>query len=357
MNSIEKRVSDFIKKPADTARKMGVSVTAVGNWVKRNAIPPKRVIQLANALDVEIHELLPFAQHASEPVKTLRKTREDLDALLAAYEGRECQCSLPESAMRTILTHWGERLPLMVDTLKRLDDKEISIAQAMETLGVARGTLMNLRARYGIAPGPRKAAKKPEGPYKQTTKKARRLAIEVIAGRKTAVGASETGEVSLRTLHRHIEDLLRPQTLNEISHWSRSFRAALAWEVEKGLPRHSVEWRKWAEDRNLALKKKMPKLAVVTNWREATFRRMLIAFLSGEMTLEERALARGGEQSVLMDRFRVELAQMGMDPLKLSYHHQAAVAEIIAAMESHFRTGVSGSATNVAKIETEQKDV
>lgn len=353
MNSIEKRVSDYITKPAETARKMGVSATAVGNWIKRNAVPPKRIIHLANALDVEIGELLPFAQHASEPVKTLKKTRSDLDTLLAAYEGREYTSALPDSAIKTILTHWGDRLPLMVNTLKRLDDKEITIAQAMETLGVARGTLMNLRARYGTAPGPRKAAKKPEGPYKQTTRKARMLALEVIAGRKTAVGASETGEVSLRTLHRHVDALIAPLKQNEISHWSRSFRAALAWEVERGAIKYSLAWRKWAEDRNLVLKKKPTRLPAVKNWREATFRRMLVAYLSGEMTLEELATARGGDEAVLMDRFKIELAQLGMDPLKLSYHHQAAVAEIVAAMDSHFRTGVSGSATNVAKIETE----
>ena len=333
---MENTLRDLVKNQAALARDVGVSVQTVRNWLELNAIPPSRIIDVASALDVELTELLPFAQKTYKPVSIKQKTLEDLQAIL---EGRHDPAD--KSAERIIST-WGDRLPLLYETLVKLQGKVITVTEAAETLGITKGAVHNIRKRYGTAPGSLKAARKPEGRYSLTAKEARKLALDVIAGRKTAKGAAEGARISLRTLHRHIEDVLRPIYLNEISHWSKNFRLALAYEIEKNLPKHSEVWRKWAENRQLLLKKAPVWPKSPQNWREVSIRRVIIAVLTREHTVTELAEMWGGEAHILMEHVERELRQMGMPALSLTSHHQAAAAEIILARESHFRKAHAG---------------
>lgn len=323
----------LIPNQSKLARDVGVSSQTVRNWIELNAIPPRRIIAVANALDVELSSLIQFAQKTYKPTKLKPKTLDDLKAIL---EGRE---DPDDRSAQKVKEAWGDRLPLLYSTLTRLQNKETTIKEAAEVLGITKSAVHNIRTRYGISPGnlkPRK--KKEEGRYKLGAKEARKLAIDVIAGRKTAKGAAEQATISLRTLHRHIEPILRPQYLNEISHWSKNFRLALASEIEKNTERYTVLWRKWAEDRNLILKKRPVWPKSPENWREVPIRRVIVAYLSGEHTLDELAHLRGGEAHVLKEHAERELRQMGMPALSLTIHHQAAVAEILLAMDSHFRS-------------------
>ena len=333
---MEKTLRDLVKNQAALARDVGVSVQTVRNWMELNAIPPRRIIAVANALDVELTELLPYAQKTYKPVLTRPKTLDDLKAVL---EGNHDPAD--PSAQR-IKGAWGDRLPLLYTTLVKLQSKEITVTEAAEILGITKSAVHNIRKRYGTAPGPIRAAKHPEGRYALTAKEARKLALDVIAGRKTARAAAEGAKISLRTLHRHIEDVLRPLYLNEISHWSKNFRLALAYEIEKNLHRHSLMWRKWTEERHLLLKKAPNWPKSPSNWREVSIRRVIIAILTGEHTVTELAAMRGGEPHVLMEHVERELRQMGMPALSLTIHHQAAAAEIILARESHFRKAHAG---------------
>ena len=333
---MEKTLRDLVKNQAALARDVGVSTQTVRNWLELNAIPPRRIIDVANALGVELTELLPFAQKTYKPVSTKPKTLDDLRLILEGNHDPN------DPSAQRIKGTWGERLPLLYETLVRLQAKKITIKEAAEILGITKSAIHNIRKRYGTAPGSLKAAKKPEGRYALTAKEARKLALDVIAGRKTARSAAQGAKISLRTLHRHIEDALRPLYLNEISHWSKNFRLALAYEIEKNLPKHSPMWRKWAEERHLLLKKspvwpKSPK-----NWREVSIRRVIIAILSGEHTVTELAAMRGGEPHILMEHVERELRQMDMPALSLTIHHQAAAAEIILARESYFRKAHAG---------------
>lgn len=334
---------DLIKKPAQVARTLNVSETTVRTWIELNAIPPRRVIAVANALDMELPHLMWFAQKATKPVKILRKTPDDLEALLAAYEGRPYVSGLPEASVRMTLARWGERFPLLYQTLMALDRGETTMSEAAKALGITKSALSNIRSRYGMAPGAVKAAPKPVSTREIVGKAIQTLIYDVIAGRKTAREAAQSSGGSLRTFHRHLESVLRPQTLNEISHWSPAFRYALAHEVASGGERHTVKWRKWCEERNLLLKKKVKYPQGSPNWRNEPMKRLLVAYLTGEMTLEELAAARGGEASVIRGAFKKELEAMGMPAMELSIHHQAAVAEVVLARESLFRTGVSGA--------------
>ena len=333
---MENTLRDLVKNQAALARDVGVSVQTVRNWLELNAIPPRRIIDVANALGVELTELLPFAQKTYKPVSIKQKTLEDLQAILEGWHD-----PADKSADRVKGT-WGKRLPLLYETLVRLQTKKITIREAAETLGITKSAVHNIRKRYGTAPGKLKGEKRPEGRYSLTAKEARKLTPDVIAGRKTARSAAHGAKISLRTLHRHIEYALRPLYLNEISHWSKSFRLALAYEIEKNLPKHSLEWRKWAEDRHLLLKKAPSWPKFPQNWREASIRRVIIAILNGEHTVTELAAMRGGEPHILMEHVERELRQMDMPALSLTIHHQAAAAEIILARESHFRKAHAG---------------
>ena len=182
---MEKTLRDLVKNQAALARDVGVSAQTVRNWLELNAIPPRRIIDVANALDVELTELLPYAQKAYKPVSTKPKTLDDLRLIL---EGRHDPAD--KSADR-IKGTWGERLPLLYETLVRLQAKKITIKEAAEILGITKSAIHNIRKRYGTAPGSLKAAKKPEGRYALTAKEARKLALDVIAGRKTARAAAE----------------------------------------------------------------------------------------------------------------------------------------------------------------------
>ena len=336
---MENTLRQLVKNQAALARDVGVSVQTVRIWLDLNAIPPRRVIAVANALDVELTELLPFAQKTYKPVSIKPKTLDDLRAVLeGSYDPDD------PSAQR-IKGAWGDRLPLLYTTLVKLQNKETTVTEAAETLGITKSAVHNIRKRYGTAPGSLKAEKKPEGRYALTAKEARKLTLDVIAGRKSArsaAQAAETARISLRTLHRHIEDVLRPLYLNEISHWSENFRLALAYEIEKNLPRHSLMWRKWAEERHLLLRKAPSWPESTANWREAPIRRVIIAILTREHAVTELGAMRGGEAHILAEHVERELRQMGTPALSLTTHHQAAAAEIILARDSHFRSKHAG---------------
>ena len=333
---MENTLRDLVKNQAALARDVGVSAQTVRNWLELNAIPPLRIIDVANALGVELTELLPFAQKTYKPVSTKPKTLDDLRLILEGNHDPN------DPSTQRIKGTWGERLPLLYETLVRLQAKKITIKEAAEILGITKSAIHNIRKRYGTAPGSLKAAKKPEGRYALTAKEARKLALDVIAGRKTARAAAEGAKISLRTLHRHIEDVLRPLYLNEISHWSKNFRLALAYEIGKNLPKHSEVWRKWAENRQLLLKKAPIWPKSPQNWREVSIRRVIIAILTGEHTATELAAMWEGEAQILMEHVERELRQMDMPALSLTIHHQAAAAEIILARESYFRKAHAG---------------
>ena len=79
---MEKTLRQLVKNQAALARDVGVSAQTVRNWLELNAIPPRRIIDVANALDVDLTELLPYAQKTYKPVLTKPKTLDDLKAVL-----------------------------------------------------------------------------------------------------------------------------------------------------------------------------------------------------------------------------------------------------------------------------------
>lgn len=325
---------DIIPNIAETARTLGVSYKTVFTWVKNNKVPPRRVIPLANALDVELFTLMPFAERAPSNAQTLMKSSDELEVINEHYQNG----TAPESnSHRAVLTAWGDRWPLLYQTLHRLNAREIAAAEAAKILGITPSAVHNIRRRYGLNPG----KPKPAAPARRTKPKKKDLnlehALDAIAGRITAKEAAERATTSLRSMHRYIADLIEPRTLNELSHWSLNFRVAFTLEVTGKSPKVVEKWRKVAENRGLLLKKRPILPKPVENWRGAPLWRLTVAALTGEADIPVIATSRGGSATVIEGLVTKYLHDLDLECRNLSVHHQAAAAEIIVAMQSHYR--------------------
>ena len=336
----EIKLRDLIPNVSAAARTLGLSTKTLFVWIKQNRVPPKRVIKLANALDREIHELLPFAERTVGEDRSVQKTPEDLEVLNSHYMNG----TTPDThSHRMVLKTWGDRWPLLYQTLHEMKDGELTTKQAAERLGVVQSSIPHLRKRYGIEMPKRKKA-----PPKQPKKKDKNLdhALDVVAGRVTARDAAKNASASLRSLHRYITSLIDPRTLNELAHWSPSFRLAFALEVSRKSPKVVEKWRKLAQDRRLLLKKRTKMPEPVENWRETPMWRMAVALLTGEADLETIAAGRGGEPAVIDGLITNYLRDLGLSCRGLSVHHQAAAAEVIMALQSHYRAVPESDGSN-----------
>lgn len=334
---------DLIPNIAETARTLGLSYKTVFTWVKNNKVPPRRVIPLANALDVELFTLMQFAERAPSNAQTLIKASSELEEINSHY----LNGTTPESnSHRAVLTAWGDRWPLLYQTLHRLTAREITAAQAAKILEITPTAIHNIRRRYGLNPGrtaPKIQTKR--APRAKPKKKDLNLehALDAIAGRVTAKEAAERATASLRSMHRYIAGLIEPRTLNELSHWSPNFRVAFTLEVTGKSPKVVEKWRKVAENRGLLLKKRPIPPKPVENWRGAPLWRLTVAALTGEADIPVIAASRGGSAPVIDGLVTKYLHDLDLECRNLSVHHQAAAAEIIVAMQSHYRSIVATS--------------
>ena len=71
-----------------------------------------------------------------------------------AYRGEPYEIKPPLTAhsLKKTLETYGDRIPLVVVTLKQLLNREIGVADAAKTLGLRVVSVHSLRARYGGAP-------------------------------------------------------------------------------------------------------------------------------------------------------------------------------------------------------------
>lgn len=316
-------LDEFIPNKAELARKLGLAPNTVYKWVARNAMPPKRVMEAAVVLNIKPERLLPFAQQVSADSKTKPKRFRDLDVLLAAYQGEPWTptSTLSAHAVHVTLGHWKDRLPLMVETLKTIRAGGVTRMEAAERLGVAYSTVKQLAKRYDATPP--KVEKTPTR-VQRNRELAPGAVSDVISGRKTAVEASEHYAMNLRTLHRKVKADLGDIGLNELSHWSRNFRSALAWEVANEAPRIVEGWH--AAHPGLPKRPKWPKLG--ENLREVETPLLLISILIGELEVADVVRRRGGSTAVWEQLMHTNLEKFGIYEMPSTYH-QAAAAEIL----------------------------
>lgn len=316
-------LNQLIPNKAALARALGLTPNTVYRWVAHNALPPDRTMPVSRILNIKPERLMQFAQQTRTHSITRQKRFKDLEVLLAAYrnEAHVPTSTLTAHAIRVTLGHWKERLPLMVETLKEVKMGVITREAAAHRLGITYSTVKQLVTRYDAIP-PR--VEKPLTRVQRNRELAPDAVSDVISGRRSAVAAAQHYNMNLRSLHRKIKAALAPHSINEITHWSRNFRAALAWEIAHDAPREAAEW--YRRHPNLPKKPKWP--GVPADLRAAPVRLLLILVLIGELDIEQLIARRGGSEPVWHGIFHRELANFDIIEPQ-SAHHQAAAAEIL----------------------------
>ena len=351
-------VRTLVKSVSKLAKHLQVSNSAVYRWIEVNRIPGDHIVRVANFYDVELRDLLPLTgsdkAHRSKPIV---KSKDVLPALLEVYRGTktlEAACSevgIPVVSGKLILMHWGDELPTLYTTLMQLHEKRISLETAMARLNVSKNTLHDLRRKYGFAPRSQKGyVPRPKVPQKRENRwsEAKRMALEVIAGKSTAIElAKEPGAPSYRSIFRYVEKISHLK-LNDLAHWPDIFREAYALEIEKETPKYAEKWVKFAEEQRLILRKTAKYPKTPENWAEVPLKRLLVGVLLGEVSLQEVADAKGGDAEVFAGLFTSDLRPLGLtfeEAMGMSITHQVALAEVLLAVLDRRRKFVGGGGT------------
>jgi hypothetical protein len=333
-------VRALITSVSKIARHVGLTNNAIYRWIKVNRIPGEHIIKVANFYNIELGELMVLTgSELSDSPNVVLKTKDTLPTLLRVQRGeitlQEASNELGQSVigLKLIMTHWGEQLQHLYNVLTVLEDGKISLDQAAQSLGVAKYTLHGIRRKYGFAPGALKRTR-PEKTLPARKAAGKIAALAVIAGSKTAVEAAAEISVSTRTIFRHI-DALTSHTLSELAHWPTVFRQALAIEIEKNLPNYAEKWLKKAEDLKLFVRKAAKYPETPKDWKAQPVKRLLVAVLIGEHTLEEIAELKGADPFILESIFTSDLRSLDLtyrELVGLSISHQAAMAELLLWM-------------------------
>lgn len=328
-----------------TARTLGVSANTIYHWIKLDRVPPKRLPKLAETLDRPIpdlwHLISPKIRKLPQrPV--LRKPAGSIGTLLAVVSGKLTPDEAAErlgisvkSVRMTLERNTPERLRQIDSVLARVREGDLTVEEGAKELGVEVPSFHRLRAKFGASPGPRKAKVAPLGKYGRIKLAHRKLVLEVIAGRKTAVAAVQGTDLDLRTFHRHCKRMLGEPGLNGLSHWNKWFRIALAWEIDHGRRGIVEKWRQVAQQKGLNLGKDEVRLPRVRNRKLTVVEILREAFVSGH-DIEFVAAAHGWKSAFLLkERFDKELFDFRTTfegVRALSAAHQAAMVEILSTL-------------------------
>ncbi len=307
------RLRDLIKKigVSKVAKRMKLSHQSVKAWVALERVPQRKVLKLAEVIDE--HPLLIQSMVGPITYKARRgkKSPESPDIILAAYKGEPYELKPPMTSrvLRHILATYGDRVPLFVETMKKLMSKEISNHEAAEAPGISVAALYGVRNRYGLPASAYREIKPelPLGPYKMNALKIPGYIKPVIEGVMSKTSAVQKYGVADRTFSRYLANALGGFTLKQLSHWPQSFRMAFAYEIDKNLPRLVPHWVKLVEKYGWNASKADEPLAPVDNWRLVTTKRMLLCVLNGELDVKELADLRGSEPVILHKLFDMEL--------------------------------------------------
>lgn len=343
------KVPDPAKAPDLTSvRKLVTSVTklahateltpnAIYRWIRVNRIPGKYINVVANLYDVEIRDLIPLTGSDKANVsRTVLKPKGTLQSLMEVYQGKmtlvEVAAALGVSkrSLHLVMYHWGDELPTLYSTFKQLEEKRISLDEACQRLKVTKFTLHGLRRKYGYAPG---RVKKPTGPSAISIRReAQRLKVlEIVAGKLTAEQGAKDLNTSYRSIFRHIE-AVSPLKIRELTEWPMSLRAALADEIDRKLPNYSIKWKEFIDSSRIVMKKRSKFPKTPENFTNEPIKRLLVAVLLDEATLEAVAAARKADPTILAGLFSGDLKPLGVSferLMELPITHQVAAAEIL----------------------------
>ena len=335
------KLADLIRKygMSKLAKKMGVSAVSVSTWVKLDTVSQRKALSVAVALDQDPMFVQSFVKPITYETKRIVKDPSAYDTILNAYYGKpyEIKPPLTERSLLQILNKWGDKVPLLIESLLKITKNEIKAKDLAQTLNMGVQEAYDLMKRYGVpASKYRVKVKKDIGPYIRIRKTIPKYIKAVIEGTMTRKKAIEEANVSPSTFHRHLSSALNGFTLYNLMSWPGSFRFAYAHEIDKDLPRLVPHWVKMCQQNGWTRIEDFQGLGTIDNWRLVTTRRLLMAVLFGEISVNELAQLRDTEPAILHKLFDRELAHLGLtskQAFNMSIWHQYAIMDMLRMSE------------------------
>lgn len=328
--------SGGIKALADALK---LSQQTVNQWVKKDRISNKYILHVCHIADIPPLDLIAYIERRKRPwfYKNPEKKENLLDVLVQVYNGDLTEgkalsiTKLPIQTIRQVMTLWGDRLPLLRDTLHSDLPKEIKA----ERLGITLRQLNRLIKTY--LPDP----VRPVLPYKikrtqaqEKWKKYRTQAVNIVRGTFSVVEAAAHIGLSERQMHRWLAKALHDRfglLLQTIRPLPKAFRYALAEEIEHDHPEVGASLVQYWLGHRL-VQRPMP--ASPDSWKRMNLKRCLIGLLNGEISLKDLCEAREIDKGHLVPILTRNLADLhvGFEQVaSWSVAHQEALAEILNA--------------------------
>lgn len=338
-------VRSLITSVTKLANHLGsVTPNAIYGWIKLNRIPGRHLLKIAAFYDIDVPMHLAQSESKRE-AKINHKPRETLPVCIQVQKGELTieeaakKLGIHARAVQLIITNWGDQLPLLLETLTKLDAGEWSLDQAAAALQVTKFNIHALRKKYGFKPAPRKKAE--PRPIVQRRQTARSVALDAIAGKITLAEVETTCNLSWRTIHRAIAKLSPDLSLIDLTHWPKSLRQAYAEEIARDLPKLSRNLWKYAELTGISLKKWPKYPEPPQEWRLANVKTMMIHVLLGNETTKSIAEKRGADPEILEALFTSDLRPLNLtweEVKEASIFTQAALAEVLIAIDQASKT-------------------
>lgn len=244
INSPVNRALYAFKTYEEAAKAANVEVSTVMQWRASDRVPTEHLLTLSQKANMNVFELLNYLKSKPPlPASATPKPLAVLDALLTGTE----HPALPDVRRKQMLTLWGDRLPLLRDTLRTLVDPVYPNLAAYSDKKAEAARLLNVTPRQiDRLLVTFQAKRKPFSTQiktKETSKEAqarfqanRNLALEVIKGYKQPNQAAKDADITPRQLYRYIGEALQHHslTLTVLSKYPTYFRLAVAKEIEAG---------------------------------------------------------------------------------------------------------------------------
>ena len=340
-------VRTLVTSPSKIAKYVDLSIPAIQRWCRVNRIPGEHVIKVANFYNVEVRDLIPLTtSDTKNPVTYKLKTRDVLRHLIDAYRGvktlkEACvEADITERAGKLIMINWGDNITTLFTTLEQLQDGRITTKEAAARLNMSPASVSGLRRKYGYQYPKREKKVEVKEPAYPLPDEQREIAAEMALWRENIIDIATRHNISVATAGRYFRKIVG-MTVQKVSQWPDSFRSALSHEI-----RHQEKpfvKKLFAISMNMRLF--LPKTRRVRPYSEEkvgeyTLKRLLVAVLLGETTLEDVALARGGEPTMPAALFTGDLRALGLtfdEAMAMSVSHQAAIADVLLSIESRKR--------------------
>lgn len=335
------KLSDLMRKYGISrlAKKMGVSAVAVSTWVKLDTVSQRKALSVAVALDQDPLFIQSFVKPITYETKKIVKDPSAYDTILAAYYGKPYEIKPPmtERSLLQILNKWGDKVPLLIESLRKVITGDLNVKGIAKILGMGTQEAYDLMSRYGVPASKYRVKKQKEpGHYTLVQRKVPKYVKAIIEGTMTRSQVIKETGISSSTIYRYVSEALNGYTLYNLTWWPASFRFAYAHEIDKGLPRLVPHWVKMCNENGWKRIEDFQGLGTIDNWRLVTTRRLLMAVLFGEISVNELAQLRDTEPALLHKLFDRELAHLGLtakQAFNMSIWHQYAIMDMLRMSE------------------------